>query len=125
MENPKITHKLLIFVLRHIPPVGALLMWGHISLLLAGVNVGTGELIGGTPVFMTVLMLLCSYVFKFCALHRAFIYYNAAVYLCIHFQRWSGFGEWLTPMRWVMFFAGALLLLYLIINYKEHCSHGQ
>lgn len=119
----QITHKLLIFALRYIPPVGTLLMWGHIALLLAGVNVGAGELIGGTPLFMTVLMLLCSYAFRFCTLHRAFIYYNAAVYLCIQFQRWSDFGLLLTPMRWTMFFVGALLLLYLFLNHKEHCHH--
>lgn len=64
----------------------------------------------------------------FCSLHRYFIAYTSIVSYCIKFQDSIGFGNFLTPMRWIMLIVEIILFIILIrhifVRKIKLFSHG-
>lgn len=79
-----------------IPPVGALIMLVHCTLLSFGYRAKLTEWIFDCSFFGFIAWIITSLAYGFCWVHRAFITYGVLISFCIDFQRSFGFGgsEW-------------------------------
>ena len=99
--------KISLIVLKFLPLICAFAMLFHVSLLIAR-KLYENRIIEATewtislPVAPALTAIILSKQLSFCSLHRHFIAYTSIVSYCIKFQNSIGFGNFLTPMRWVM-----------------------
>ena len=75
-----------------IPPVGALVMLIHCSLLSMGYRAKLTEWIFDCSLFGFIAWIICSLAYGFCWVHRAFATYGVLISFCIDFQRSFGSG---------------------------------
>lgn len=109
-----IVHKACHTLLRWSPVLGSLVMCIHCLTLIQGVSTQCVEFIYDTSVITTILMIVASYALQFCIWHRLCIVYTYLVGVCIDYERNFGFGSALTPMRWIMFILGIVLIVMFI-----------
>lgn len=95
-----------------IPPIATAVMVIHDLLLCFDIRLPHAEAI--VIAFAVILMLLFSYSLGFCTLHRSFILYNWAMLICIHWQRFYGFGSYVHALHWLMLALGIFLIIKLI-----------
>lgn len=100
-----------------IPPVGALVMLAHCSLLTLGYRAKLTEWIFDCSLFGFVAWIIVSLAYGFCWVHRAFITYGVMISFCIDFQRSFGFGILREPLHIAMVALG-VLLFYIFIKKK-------
>lgn len=100
------------------PPLGAGLMMGHTASLLMGYVWTAASVVARSAILVFILVTVLSVAFGFCWIHRAFCAYNLLVNGCIEYERLFGFGAMLTPARWLVLAAGAVLFaLYFRRNW--------
>lgn len=75
-----------------IPPVGALVMLVHCTLLSFGIRAKLTEWIFDCSLFGFIAWIIVSLAYGFCWVHRAFATYGVLISFCIDFQRSFGFG---------------------------------
>ena len=101
-------NKPLVYGIKYIPLACTFLMVIHIALLLLGYY---EPITAGLAVFLVlVLLILLSYRFGFCRLHKAMIWYMVAMTACICIQKYDGFGTVLSVVRLIMFGVGCFLI---------------
>lgn len=96
-----------------LPVVVALLMCAHCATLIAGRHWALASLLCKHGVLFFILMMVLSYSYDFCALHRMFCIYDFLVSLCIWWQLEVGFGPLLPAARIIMLIFGAILFAEL------------
>lgn len=69
-----------------IPPVGALVMLVHCTLLSFGIRVKLTECIFDCSLFGFIVWIIISLAYGFCWVHRAFITYGVLISFCIDFR---------------------------------------
>ena len=74
-ERNKLLNKSLMAFLKIIPMLLALCYLSNTILSLCGYDLAIFSILGGMSVLPMVFLLLSSFVFKFCAYHRMFLYY--------------------------------------------------
>lgn len=112
------------FVVGIMPIVIALLMCIHCLTLLMGKNWTLVALLCKHGVMFFILMMLLSYSYDYCLLHRLFCVYNFFVSMCIWWQNTIGFGLILNATRWIAVIFGVILFVEL---YEQGCNrfiHG-
>lgn len=72
---PRRSHKLLLIILKFIPMVTALCYFLNTVLSAFGIYAGFLSHISGMSLFPWLFILIATYVFKFCAYHRMFLWY--------------------------------------------------
>lgn len=92
----------------------------HCGLLLIGINLNLANFFAGGSIYTTALLLIMSYVFKFCWIHKAFIIYTLLIDICIQIQVYIGFGPLLIPARMAAFIIGVSLFTILGVHFKEY-----
>lgn len=127
--NRKQKIKLTLWLFKHFPVLGELLMMAYVAFLLHGYNLMVMENVT-RDVFLSMLMCLfvlingvlmfVSDILGFCWLHRAMFGYMALVGLCICYEQFVGFGDMLTPSRWLILGIGAVLNAYIITHWKKY-----
>ena len=100
-----------------IPPVGALVMLIHCSLLYMGYREKLAEWIFDCSLFGFIAWIIVSLAYGFCWVHRAFATYGVLISFCIGFQRSFGFGVLRQPMYLMMVVLG-LMLFFVFIKKK-------
>ena len=85
-------YKLGLLAIKYIPIVMFLIMWIHTGLLIVGVNGPCADIIAGSAIIPSLLILAVSRLFRFCWLHKLFTMYSLSVDLCINYERLIGFG---------------------------------
>ena len=125
--------KISIIVLKFLPVICAFVMLFHVSLLISK-RLDENRVIEATewtislPAAPALTAIILSKQLGFCSLHRHFIIYTSIVSYCIKFQNSIGFGNFLTPMRWVMLIVGIILFTILIrhmfVRKVKLFSHG-
>lgn len=73
-----------------IPPVGALVMLVHCTLLSFGIRAKLTEWIFDCSLFGFIAWIIVSLAYGFCWVHRAFATYGVLISFCIDFQRSFG-----------------------------------
>jgi len=106
------------FLVGVVPTVGEFLMVGHCFTLLLGLKWHFASGLVKYAALWFVLLMVLSYAYQFCWVHRAFCVYNWTVSLCIDYQRNFGFGILLTPMR-VTMLLGGLWIFYVFFKRKQ------
>lgn len=117
-------YKIGLLALKYIPVIMFLIMWVHTGLSVFGINGPCADTVAGSAIIPSILILTISNLFKFCYLHKMLTIYSLCIDLCINFNRYIGFGDWLYPMRAIMFCMGIVILVILILkfnSYKEKC----
>lgn len=105
----------LFALIRVVPALFVLVMFAHVVMLEFGISTIIPEVVLGLIVF--VLLMLISKKFHYCLLHRCCIIYGYAVFLCCHYERGVGFGEWLDCARLIALACGAFLILCCILRF--------
>lgn len=100
-----------------IPPVGALVMLVHCTLLSFGIRAKLTEWIFDCSFFGFIAWIIISLAYGFCWVHRAFITYGVLISFCIDFQRSFGFGVLSRPLHLLMVALG--LLLFFVFFKKK------
>lgn len=106
------------FLVGVVPTVGAFLMVGHCFTLLLGLKWHFASGMVKYAALWFVLLIVLSYAYQFCWVHRAFCVYNWIVSLCIDYQRNFGFGVFLTPMRVIMLLGG-IWIFYAFFKQRQ------
>ena len=122
-------HKLSVIFLKYAQFIAGMLMWVHVILRICGISSLVAENLVGLPAIPCLVCCVWSKTFGFCILHRAFILYTTLVTYCININTdILGFGSLLTPIRWVLFMIGLVLIIIFIIKqckYKYQFCHEQ
>ena len=105
-------NKAIVLGIRYIPIVCVFLLTLHVMLLLFGVH-------EPISVGISVALILLSFRFHFCKLHRAMIIYMAIMTLCICIQRANLFGAALTVARVIMLIIGVALIIIAAFKLKD------
>ena len=113
-------YKLGLLAIKYIPIVMFLIMWIHTGLLIAGVNGPCADIIAGSAIIPSLLILAVSRLFRFCWLHKLFTMYSLSVDLCINYERLIGFGLLLQPIRSLLFIIGTFLFILLIVKFNKY-----
>lgn len=106
-------NKLIVYGIKYIPAICTFLLSLHVFLLLMDVY----EPI--TVGLSAVLLILLSFRFGFCKLHKAMIAYIGIMTLCICIQKFDGFGLLLRGARIIMLVIGSVLLALSAIKFKN------
>ena len=113
-------YKLGLLAIKYIPIVMFLIMWIHTGLLIVGVNGPCADIIAGSAIIPSLLILAVSRLFRFCWLHKLFTMYSLSVDLCINYERLIGFGLLLQPIRSLLFIIGTFLFILLIVKFNKY-----
>ena len=105
-------NKAIVLGIRYIPIACVFLLTLHVMLLLFGVY-------EPISVGISVALILLSFRFHFCKLHRAMIIYMAIMTLCICIQRANLFGAALTVARVIMLIIGVALIIIAAFKLKD------
>ena len=105
-------NKAIVLGIRYIPVACVFLLTLHVMLLLFGVY-------EPISVGISVALILLSFRFHFCKLHRAMIIYMAIMALCICIQRVNLFGVALTAARVIMLIIGVALIIIAAFKLKD------
>lgn len=97
-----------------IPPIGAMVMLVHCTLLVFGFRCSLTEWIFDCSLFGFAAWIIVSLAYGFCWVHRAFITYGVMISFCIDFQRTVGFGSLREPMHLLMVALGVMLFAFFI-----------
>lgn len=115
-------YKTLKMCLKFFPVLAALMMMADVVLIVIGYSFNPFvESVAGFSLIGVILLLLESFVLKFCNLYRAFVIYDGIVYNCILFEKYCGFGEWLSEAHGFVMIGGAVLLIFLLFKFKDFC----
>ena len=105
---------LFVLFLKYSPTVGVLCFMIHYALLPFGVRTILPDFIIDVSFLAYLFLMISSWLFGFCTLHRAFITYIAAASLDIDLHHWFSLG--LIPAPFIpalMCAAGAILFILL------------
>lgn len=108
--------KFLREIVRYSIVLGDALMTLHCLLLLNGIDCKFLEFIFGLSVLGFTILYLSTYLLVYCNLIRGMLVHNFAVKCCILYHENFGFGDFLTPLRFIMLLVGILLLILLFKN---------
>lgn len=114
----KVHFSCVLIMLFH-PFICGVLFWIHTLFLLFGVNIHVAEFIGSCSLFVFTILLIASYAYDFCLLHRLFLVYNYIMSICIDYQEYVGFGSILYQARVTMCIIGVILILSFVYYRKE------
>ena len=110
-------NKLIVKGIKYIPIICTFLLSLHIFLLL--MDVYEPITVGISAVLMVVLLILLSFRFGFCKLHKAMIIYMGVMTLCICIQEYEGFGLLVRAVRIIMLVIGVVLLVLSALKCKN------
>lgn len=110
-------NKLIVYGIKYIPAICTFLLSLHVFLLL--MDVYEPITVGLSAVLLIVLLILLSFRFGFCKLHKAMIAYIGIMTLCICIQKFDGFGLLLRGARIIMLVIGSVLLALSAIKFKN------
>lgn len=108
--------QLFIELFKYLPPIGTLLLTIHIGFLLLGYKIPITQFIIDSSFLGGSLLIASSILFDMCKLHKYCIGYIIIVTLLIDLHKIIGFGILLTPLRWVAFIIGIVLVILLLIK---------
>lgn len=112
-------NRLVVLGIKYIPVICTILLTLHVAMLLMGVY---EPFTAGVSVFLIlVLLVLLSFRFGFCKLHKAMIIYMVAMTVCVCIQKCDGFGRLLTLFRMIMFGIGCVLVA---LSFLKGCGNG-
>lgn len=113
-----------VLYLRYSPTIGVFCFMIHYSLLVFGVRTILPDYIIDVSLFALIFLMLSSFLFGFCPLHRAFISYIGLGSLDIDLHHWISLRlfpwDWCMPV--IMASLGFLLFVLLgarIITHKK------
>ena len=113
--------KLLIWVIKISPCLLSVSYIVYIIMSILGINCWWISIIAGTSVISTTILLLNSFVFKFCFYHRIFIYYLYIINI-LNIIDWYFVikisSKWLISTSLILFIICALFALYS--HMKKH-----
>lgn len=104
------SQKFCLHILKYAPVASTVCMTTHIALLLFGYT-PVFECVVGTAPLPSVVLFSASHAFRFCLLHKMLIIYSLLADLCCSYERVIGFGNALTPMRFLMLYIGCELIV--------------
>ena len=107
----------VVCAMKYIPVICTLLLSVHIAFLLVGWNEPVTVII--SVALLLVLLVLLSFRFHFCKLHKAMICFMALMTLCILLQKYGVFGYTLIIFRVLMLVIGLVLGILAIIKAKD------
>ena len=110
-------NKLIVKGIKYIPIICTFLLSLHVFLQL--MDVYEPITVGISAVLMVVLLILLSFRFGFCKLHKAMIIYMGVMTLCICIQEYEGFGLLVRAVRIVMLVIGVVLLVLSALKCKN------
>ena len=110
--------RLCIYLLKYVPVICAVLMLGHVILLVIGKNLCLSEL--AVLTLVSAMVLYWSHIFKFCLVHKLSILYTLSILWCCDIERFIGFGIYLQLLRVSTIYIGIILLILLVIKHAEH-----
>lgn len=116
------SNRLVVLGIKYIPVCATILLTLHVGLLLLGVFDPVTIVL--SALLLSVLMLLLSIRFGFCALHKATVVYMILMTLCIGLQKLNVFGCTLIFFRIAMLIFGAVLIA-LLVNKLVRESDGK
>lgn len=108
--------KSCILAIKYTPTIMASLMIAHTGLLILNIHLPIGDIIAGSAIIPSLLLLFLSNVFNFCWVHKGLILYSLLIDGCINFEKFIGFGKYLYIMRISMFYLGIFILLMAVIK---------
>ena len=108
--------KSCILAIKYTPAIMASLMIAHTGLLLLNIHLPIGDIIAGSAIIPSLLLIFLSNVFNFCWVHKWLILYSLLIDGCINFEKFIGFGKYLYIMRISMFYLGIFILLMAVIK---------
>lgn len=108
--------KSCILAIKYTPAIMASLMIAHTGLLILNIHLPIGDIIAGSAIIPSLLLLFLSNVFSFCWVHKGLILYSLLIDGCINFEKFIGFGKYLYIMRISMFYLGIFILLMAVIK---------
>lgn len=114
--------QIFIQLFKYLPPLGTLLLTVHTGLLLLGYKVPITQFLIDSSFLGGSLMIASSILFDMCKLHKYCIGYIITVTLLIDLHKVIGFGILLTPLKWIAFISGVILVILLIIKALKGCT---
>jgi len=117
----KSSHKLLLVVLKFIPMITAMCYLLNTALALIGIDAPVLSHICGMSLLPWLFILIATYVFKFCAYHRMFLYYILVSDIINIFDYYVGIP--LSAYNMVMLhFNIAGIFLFLVLYHYVKCN---
>ena len=114
--------KLLIWIIKVVPTFLAIISVIYMILSMLGINCGALSILVGSSILSTTILLLFSFIFKFCFYHRIFIYYLYIIYI-LNLIDWyvliSISSKWLVSVSLILFIICAITALYLYMKKHE------
>lgn len=117
--SKQLKYKIGLLAIKYIPIIMFIIMWVHVGLLLIGYKGACADILVGSAIIPSLLILAMSDLFCFCLLHKALTMYSLVVDLCISFERLIGFKHLLCPCRIFIFICGISLFIFLIFKFRD------
>lgn len=114
--------KISILLLKYITVIEAIIVSIMLILTINNANGLFFESVCVHSIIGFVLMIIQSYLLKFCNLYRAFLTYNFIVYQCIVYNRYFGFHNYEKPIKIFFILCGIGLFAILFKNVKHFFS---
>lgn len=111
--------RLSIILFKYIPPFGAFLMLIQTVCLMHNLDVLFAEWIFGMSLIPCVISIVWSLAFKFCYIHRLFLYYIFIVSICIKYNSFIGFIH-LFCARLIVIIIGIVVFSLFIIHFNKY-----
>lgn len=116
MDNYSGIKHLYVLFLKYSPTIGVFCLMVHYALLPFGVRTILPDYIVDLSLLAYIFLMISSWLFGFCRLHRAFITYIAAGSLDIDLHHWFSMGLIPAPFIPALMCAAGVVLFILLIR---------
>lgn len=115
----KSSHKLLLVVLKFIPMITAMCYLLNTALALVGIDAPILSHICGMSLLPWLFILIATYVFRFCAYHRMFLYYILVSDIINIFDYYVGIPLSAYNMVMLHFNVAGIFLFLILYHYVK------
>lgn len=118
LERQKNSYKIFLICVKYIPPFATLCLTLHGIICLSSIDESVLDNLVSSSVIRAIFMVICSYAFGFCWLHRLCVIYNLIVSSIIMFHHEIGLGVFLELAETITVISGITILTLLVEHWK-------
>lgn len=118
-------HKMGLLALKYFPVIIAFIMWLNTIFILAGYELPFTDIIAGSALIPSVLIILISNMLEFCRIHKALTIYSLVSDIWGTYCFYNNYNTFILIVNLILVFIGIILFWLLVKNLCKDNNCGQ
>lgn len=118
-------HKIGLLALKYFPVIIAFIMWLNLIFMLHGYILPFTDIIAGSALIPSILIILISNMLEFCRIHKALTIYSLITDVWGTYCMYNNGSIFILIVNYIMIIVGLILFILLINNLCKGSSCGQ